>query len=138
MTMLSSSTPSSFQSDKIILKNLQLDCVIGCRPTERTHTQPIIINAELTVPKTPAYHTDNIEDAINYQLIYQRILDIVSKSEPALIESLIETIAKTLISEFRLFHIKLRIEKPHALKQAESVGFEICRSPEEYGSELPI
>ncbi len=119
--------------DKIIIKNLLLRGIVGINPDERVNKQDILINMELHVDISPAAVTDDIEQAINYKSITKRVISHVESSADYLVEKLVTDIARIVLTEFEGVHKAIvRVEKPGALRFAESVGIEIERTAADF------
>ena len=82
---------------------------------------------EFSAPIKRAARRDDLRDALNYHKIAERATGFVSKSRFYLIETLAERLAKTLLQEFKLRDIFLRVSKPNAIRNAKCVGVEIFR-----------
>jgi len=115
-------------TDKIFIQGLEVSCIIGTLPRERVKKQKVVIDLEFpaSVRRTAAH--DDLRNALNYKKIADRIMGYVSRSRFYLIETLVERLARALITEFKLKNILLRISKPRALRNAKNVGVEIRRS----------
>ena len=115
--------------DKIIVKNLLLRGIVGIKPDERANKQDILINLTLYGDIRPAAVSDEIGDAINYRSITKRIIEHVENSADYLVERLITDVARLILAEFPAVQkAVVRLEKPGALRFAESVGMEIERT----------
>ena len=114
-------------ADKIFIRGLEISCIIGTLPRERKKKQKIVLDLEFPAPVRKAAQRDSLKDAINYKKIAEHASQFVSKSHFYLIETLAERLAQTLLREFKLRVILLRVSKPHALRNAENVGVEIRR-----------
>jgi FolB domain-containing protein len=114
--------------DKIIIKNLLLRGIIGINDDERINKQDILINITIFADTRKAAVTDNIEDAVNYRTITKRIIDHVEASSDFLVEKLVNDIARIILMEFSAERVIVRLEKPGALRFAQSVGIEIDRT----------
>jgi dihydroneopterin aldolase len=113
--------------DIIFVKNLQLQAVIGCLPWERAIKQALLLSIELKVNTQTISQTDDIEQALDYAKICQRITAFVERSEYKLIETLAENIAQLLQTEFSVTALCLTLEKPGALPNAQTVGVKLER-----------
>ncbi|MBA2655201.1 MAG: dihydroneopterin aldolase [Gammaproteobacteria bacterium] len=113
--------------DKIFIKGLLLEAIIGVYPHEKTVKQPISIDIEMEVDVTLAVKTDLIKDTVDYDLVMDRVTEIVEKSHYDLLESLIEKIATTILSEFKVSKVRCTLCKPRAITNAQSVGISIER-----------
>ena len=80
-----------------------------------------------------AAETDNIADAANYKIISKRVVEYVEASEHLLVERLVTEIARLILSEYPVSRVRVRVEKPGALRFAKSVGIEIDRRRADFG-----
>ncbi|MCZ7667306.1 MAG: dihydroneopterin aldolase [Chloroflexi bacterium] len=76
--------------------------------------------------------SDDIADATNYKTITKRIIAHVEASSDFLVEKMVTDIARLVITEFGVERVIVRLEKPGALRFADSVGIEIERTKEEF------
>jgi FolB domain-containing protein len=118
--------------DKIIIKNLLLRGIIGINDDERVNRQDILINIVMYTDTRSAGMSDQIADAVNYRTITKRIISHVEGSSNYLVEKLAADMAQIILTEFPLDRVVVRVEKPGALRFAESVGIEIDRTREDY------
>ena len=114
--------------DKIIIKDLLLRGIIGINEDERVNRQDILINIIMYADTRQAASSDEIEDAVNYRTITKRIIEHVEGSADFLVEKLVADIASIILTEFGVEKVRVRVEKPGALRFAQSVGIEIERS----------
>lgn len=117
--------------DKIIIKNLLLRSIIGLNDWEREKTQDILINMTLFTDMRSAGESDNADDILNYRTITKAIVAYVETSKHYLVEALATAIAKIAIEQ-GAEHVIVRVEKPGALRFAESVGVEIERERRDF------
>jgi FolB domain-containing protein len=118
--------------DKVIIKDLMVRGILGINPEERINKQDIVVNVVMETDIKEASKSDNIEHALNYRSVAKEIIDIVHKTEYFLIERLIDDIARMIFKDFTPDAVTIRIEKPGALRFAESVGLEIFRTRDDY------
>lgn len=112
---------------KIMIKNLRLRCLIGINPDELKEKQDIIINVAVWSDLSKAMKSDNLSDAVNYWELNKRIIHFVEGSKFNLVETLADKIADVCLEDARVEKARIRIEKPKALKSAESVGVELVK-----------
>lgn len=120
--------------DKIIIRDLLLRGIIGINPEERVNQQDILINLVIYADIRPAAASDDIADAVNYKSITKRIIRHVEESSDFLVEKLVTDIARIIITEFGVERVQVRLEKPGALRFAESVGIEIERTRADFAA----
>jgi dihydroneopterin aldolase/2-amino-4-hydroxy-6-hydroxymethyldihydropteridine diphosphokinase len=126
---------SQNKMDQIHIKDLLLRTIIGINAEERTKRQDVLINITLYANLKPAGRTDAIEDAVNYRTITKRIITMVEASSFYLVERLAAETAAICMADLRVAAVQVRIEKPGALRYAQSVGVEIFRSRESLEAE---
>lgn len=113
--------------DKIIIKDLLLRGIIGLNDWEREKTQDILINLTLFTDMHAAGESDNPDDILNYRTITKAIINYVESSSHYLVEALAAAIARICVVDHGANRVIVRVEKPGALRYAQSVGVEIER-----------
>ncbi|MDX1600670.1 MAG: dihydroneopterin aldolase [Anaerolineales bacterium] len=115
--------------DRIIIKDLLVRGVIGVNDWEREVEQDILINVVLFTDLRLAGTSDDIEDTVNYRTISKMIINHVRDSERFTVEALAEDLAEICLQAPGVARAQVRVEKPGALRFADSVGVEIEREP---------
>ena len=78
--------------------------------------------------------SDDIRDAANYRTITKAIIGHIEQGQPMLVERLVQEIADLILdTEPKVQEVEVRVEKPGALRHAQSVGITIHRSRVEPG-----
>jgi dihydroneopterin aldolase len=113
--------------DTIFLSELKVDTVIGIWDWERKIRQTVIIDLEMAADIRKAAATDQVEDTLNYKLVAKRIQKFVADSEYQLVETLAENIARIVNDEFEVPWVRVRVNKPGAIRGARDVGILIER-----------
>lgn len=113
--------------DRILIEGLSCRCIIGVNHDERTQLQDVIIDIDLYTDMAKPGRTDNIEDAVNYKEIKKKVLGLVESSRFFLIEALAEAIASLCLESASVEKVRVRVDKPMALRFARTVGVEITR-----------
>ena len=114
-------------SDKILIKDLILRCIVGVNGSERREKQDVVINVILWSDFTKATKTDDIDETVDYKKINKSIIELVENSKFFLVETLAERIAQLCLQNKRVRKVKVSVEKPGALRFARSVGAEVFR-----------
>lgn len=115
--------------DRIFIKDLLLRGIVGINPEERRNRQDILINVSMWADIGPASKSDAIEHAVNYRTVTKAIIAHVEQGEPMLVERLVQEIADICLdSDERIAEVEVTVEKPGALRFADSVGISIRRS----------
>ena len=119
--------------DRIFLRQLEVDAVIGIWDWERQIKQTVSIDLEMAVDTRAVAESDLVEDALNYKDVAKRLIAFVGASEFQLVESLAEAVARIVIEEFSVPWVKVSVAKPGAIEGSKVVGIIIERSAEDYG-----
>jgi FolB domain-containing protein len=106
----------------IEIKNLRTKIIIGVFDEERTTPQEILINLDIEYDDTKASASDNIIYALDYDTLSKKILSEIEKTQFNLIEKLCSFILELIILEPEVNAVKVKIDKPSAIKSAESVS----------------
>ena len=118
--------------DRLVIRNLRVRAIIGINDWERKNRQDVLINLILEVDNSVAARSDDIADSLNYRSLTKAVIDFVEASSFNLVEALAEAIAAICVGDFGAARVRVRVEKPGALRFAESVGVEIDRGEEDF------
>ena len=113
--------------DTIFLNGLEVECIIGFIDWERRIKQKVLIDFELPVDCTRAAVDDDVADTLDYKSVSKRIIAFVEASEFKLVETMAGRLATLVIAEFDVAWIRLRINKPGAIRGSRDVGVAIER-----------
>ena len=96
-------------SNKIFVKDLEIETVIGIFDWEREVKQLIKISYEVEVDIKKAFKSDNIEDTFDYKTTSKKIIKFVEKSSFQLIEALAEKVSKIIMQDERVLNLSLSV-----------------------------
>ncbi|MDJ0698597.1 MAG: dihydroneopterin aldolase [Woeseiaceae bacterium] len=113
--------------DKIFLHDLEVDTVIGIWDWERKIRQKVVIDLDMSADIAKAAATDSVEDTLNYKNVAKRVQQFVRDSSFQLVETLAERIAGIVTDEFGVVWVRVRVNKPGAIRGARDVGVIIER-----------
>ncbi len=114
-------------TDRIYVRDLEVECVIGTMPRERVAKQLVRVNLVLECDLAPAGIGDRLEDTLNYRTLKNELVDFIGASECFLIERLAAEIARICLMHERVLSVTVTVDKPGALTSARSVAVEIHR-----------
>lgn len=114
--------------DKIFIKGLKAEAIIGIYDWEKNTRQTITVDLEMQTDIRKAAASDDIDDTLNYKSISKRLVSFIEESRFELVEALSEKLAEIVLDEFGVDSLKLTLHKPGALSDAEDVGIIISRS----------
>jgi D-erythro-7,8-dihydroneopterin triphosphate epimerase len=109
----------------IRITDLALRTIIGINEWERHHPQDILINIGMDFDASAAVESDRIEDTVDYKSIKRGIIELVERSQFGLIEKLAHAILELVMSDAKVLAARVRVDKPHALRFADSVSVEM-------------
>jgi dihydroneopterin aldolase len=113
--------------DIIFLDELKVDTIIGIWDWERRIRQTVIIDLEMSADIAKAAATDDVADTLNYKSVAKRVQTFVADSSFQLVETLAERIAAIIREEFEVAWVKVRVNKPGAIRGSKAVGVLIER-----------
>ena len=109
----------------IRIKNLRLRTFIGIKDDETQNKQDVLINAEIHYCAEKARNSDNMDDALNYRTITKKIISLVEDNRFSLLEHLTDQVLNITSEHTWVDFAKVEIDKPHALRFADSVSMEL-------------
>ena len=113
-------------SEEIIhIKNLMLKTKFGFYPKEKKISQRLIFNLKVYTVKN-VYRDSRLEDVVDYDQIVKIIKNILIENINFL-ETLAEKIINKIFDDRRIIKINIKIEKPDAVSECDSVGYEITK-----------
>jgi dihydroneopterin aldolase len=113
--------------DIVFLRDLKIEAIIGIFDWEREIKQTLSLDLEMAADVSKAAKTDAIEDTLDYKAVAKRLIEFVGQSEYKLVETLAERVAEIVLSEFNVPWVRLRVNKPGAVRYAGDVGVVIER-----------
>lgn len=119
--------------DRIEIKDLLLRAIVGINDWEREKKQDVLVNIVLFTDLQPAASSDDVTQTVNYRSLTKKVIDHVESSARYTIEALAGDIAQLCLAEAGVQRVRVRVEKPGALRFARSVGVEIERTSQGRG-----
>ncbi len=110
---------------RFILQGMETQASIGIYDHERVTPQRIIIDAELCLYATAEPLDDQIESTLNYDIIRETILDIVSAQHYDLQETLVRKLFDALQSLNGVRSLRVRSSKPDAYNDCEMISYQL-------------
>jgi FolB domain-containing protein len=113
--------------DQIFIKDLLIRGVIGISEREREQPQDILVNVVMEADIHAAGKSDNVDESVNYRTVAKKILAHVEQVQRYTVEALATDIAGIILEDPRVESVRVRVEKPGAVRFSKSVGVEIER-----------
>ena len=117
--------------DQIFITDLVARGIIGVNDWEREKPQEILINLVLFADLAAAGASDNVADSVNYRTVAKKALAWAESAQRFTVEALAADLARLCLEEPGVRRVRVRVEKPGAVRFARSVGVEIERGQEE-------
>lgn len=118
--------------DQIVIRDLLVRGIVGINPDERTKPQDVLVNLTMWADTRAAAASDDIADAVNYRTVAKAMIAHIERGDPMLVERLAAELAGICFdTDPRVEEVEVSVEKPGALRFAESVGVTIRRRREE-------
>jgi dihydroneopterin aldolase len=124
------------QPDRIFLRGLSAQCIIGFIDWERRTPQTLLVDLEIPCDCALAARSDSVEDTVDYKRVAKRVLGWIPTTQYRLVETLAENLAMLLLSEFQIEWIRVSINKPGAIRDSRDVGVAIERRRADLGADL--
>jgi FolB domain-containing protein len=112
---------------KVFIDRLVVRGIIGVYEWEREQPQEIVISVCLFTDISRAGMTDDIADCVDYQSLVEKITAHAESARRRTVESLAADIARIGLLERGVERVRVRVEKPGAVRSCQSVGVEIER-----------
>ena len=110
---------------RFILQGVETQASIGIYDYERAAPQRIIIDAELCLHATTEPLDDQIESTLNYDIIRETILEIVSAQHYDLQETLARKLLDALLLLDGVQSLRVRTSKPDAYDDCETIAYQL-------------
>ncbi len=121
-------TSPLYTGDRIFLRGLAAECIIGFIDWERRVKQTVVIDLELPVDCRRAATTDDVADTLDYKKVAKRVVAFIEASEFKLVETLAHRLALLILEEFAVEWVGISLNKPGAIRGSRDVGVVIERT----------
>lgn len=113
--------------DQILIKDLLVRGIIGINDHERTQPQDILINITIFTDIREAGKSDQISLSVDYRTVAKKCLDLAANANRLTVEAFATDIANMVLQQPNAKAVRVRVEKPGAVRFSRSVGVEIER-----------
>ncbi len=116
----------------VFIKDFIIEEIIGFYKHEKEKKQKIIFNIVLDIVQNSLPDEKDIKSIVDYEKISNKLENLTKSKKYNFLESLAEDSFKEIFEDKRIKSIKIKIEKPEALKNAGSVGVEVFKTRKDY------
>ena len=113
--------------DRIFIKNLTVETIIGIYDFERVTPQRVTLDLEMSADVAQAASTEDIDSTLNYKTLSETLTQFLQDSSFQLIETMAERVTEIVRNDFGVQWVKLTLHKPDALPGEIDVGVIIER-----------
>lgn len=122
----------------IRITNLRLRTYIGFNEDERTKQQDVVVNIEILHRVQPAALEDQVAGALDYKVITKAIIRHVENGRFLLLERLVHDLLRICTDDPAVLRAQVTVDKPHALRFADSVSLTLEYDKRQTHSESEI
>ena len=116
----------------VFIKDFIIEEIIGFYKHEKEKKQKIIFNIVLDIDQSSLPNENDIKSIVDYEKITNKLENLTKSKKYNFLESLAEDSFKEIFEDKRINSIKIKIEKPEAIKNASSVGVEVFKTRKDY------
>jgi len=113
--------------DRIFLSEMKIETTVGIWEWEKRIKQQVIIDIEMSADIKKAAATDQIEDTLNYKAVAKSVRKLVEESSFQLVETMAEKISELVIGKHNVTWVRVKVNKPGAIRGSKGVGIIIER-----------
>ena len=119
--------------DQVFISDLVARGIIGVNDWEREQPQDILISIVLFTDLHQAGQSDDIRDSVDYSSVAKKVLAHAETARRLTVEALAADLAQVCLGVAGVEKVRVRVEKPGAVRFSRSVGVEIERAKENHG-----
>ena len=116
----------------VFIKDFIIEEIIGVHEHEKIKKQKIKFNIVLNVNQSSVPDEKDINTIVDYEKITNKLENLTKSKKYNFLESLAEDSFKEIFEDNRINSVTIKIEKPEAIKNAESVGVEVFKTRKDY------
>ena len=116
----------------VFIKDFIIEEIIGIHKHEKIEKQKIKFNIILDIDQSTIPDEKNIKSIIDYEKVTNKLEKLAKSKKYNFLESLAEDSFKEIFMDKRINSATVKIEKPEAIKNAESVGVEVFKTRKDY------
>jgi dihydroneopterin aldolase len=116
----------------VLIKDFIIYEIIGIHQYEKNNRQKIIFNIVIDVNQNIFPDENNLSSIVDYEKITNKLEILAKNKKYNFLESLAEDSFNEIFADKRINSVKIKIEKPDAITNAQSVGVEVFKSRSDY------
>jgi len=116
----------------VLIKDFIIYEIIGIHQYEKSNKQKIIFNIVIDVNQNIFPDENNLSSIVDYEKITNKLENLAKNKKYNFLESLAEDSFNEIFADKRINSVKIKIEKPDAITNAQSVGVEVFKNRSDY------
>jgi len=116
----------------VLIKDFIIYEIIGIHSHEKANKQKIVFNIVINVNQNIFPDENNLSSIVDYEKITNKLKTLAKNKKYNFLESLAEDSFNEIFADKRINSVKIKIEKPNAIENAQSVGIEVFKSRSDY------
>ena len=116
----------------VLIKDFIIYEIIGIHQNEKTNKQKIIFNIVIDVNQNIYPDENDLSSIVDYEKITNKLKKLAKNKKYNFLESLAEDSFNEIFEDKRINSVKIKIEKPEAIANAQAVGIEVFKSRNDY------
>ncbi len=116
----------------VFIKDFIIEEIIGIHKHEKNKKQKIKFNIVLDINQSTLPDEKDIKSIVDYEKITNKLEKLTKIKKYNFLESLAEDSFQEIFEDKRINSATVKIEKPEAIKNAESVGVEVFKTRKDY------
>ena len=115
-------------TDKVFIRDLEINMSVGIYDQERENKQRVIINITMDVETNFKKEVSSIKNVVSYEDIVNSVIKMAKSKHYELLEEFAEKISDICLNNQKVKDVFVSVEKPDIIKECKSVGIEIRRT----------
>ena len=113
--------------DTLKLNGIEVECVLGDLPEERTREQRIAVDVSLELDLAVAAETDCIDDTVDYALLVGNIREALEEAKCRLLERAADIVADVCLEDPRVERVAVTVRKFGSVSGVASAAVTLVR-----------
>ncbi len=115
-------------ASRLLLKGIDVSCILGDMPEEREREQPLLVDAELELDLAKAAASDDLADSVDYAALASAIREALVAAKCRLIERAAALALDECMRDARVVAAKVLVVKSGAVPGLRSASVEMSRT----------
>ena len=114
--------------DKVLIRGLTLEALIGVYPEERLAPQRLVLDVDIETDLTAAAKSDCVADTVDYGKVSEQLKQIAATSQYQLLESLSGELINHILDNYRCSAVTITMYKPDIMPDGTNVAIQMTRT----------